>query len=68
MLPAVQHKASVMSILTCCFNETDALLNKDWDGPLRRNHCGQWHAKVVAFNGLGDGMPGFGSWFLGNKY
>lgn len=57
-----------MSVLTCSFNETDALLNKDWDGPLRRNHCGQWHAKVVAFNGLGDGMPGFGPWFLGNKY
>lgn len=68
MLRAGQHKVSVMSTLTCCFNETDALLNKDRDGPLRRNHGRQRHAKVVAFDGLGDGMPGFGPWFLGNKY
>lgn len=54
-------------ILTCCFNETDALLNEHWDWPLKSDHGGKRHTKVVAFDGFGNGMPGFGSWFLDKK-
>lgn len=54
----------VKQILTCCFNETNALLDEDGDRPLRSDDGGQWHTKVVALDGLRDGMPGFGSWFL----
>lgn len=52
---------------TCRFNETDALLDEYWDGPLEADHGGQWHAEVVAFIGFGDGMPRFRPWFLGKK-
>ena len=51
-------------LLTCCVNETDALFNEDGDWPLRSDNCGQWHTKVVAFDGFGDGMPGFVTRFL----
>lgn len=57
----------VEEIPTCRFNETDALLDEDWDRPLRGDHGAQRHAEVVAFNGFGDGMPWFRSWFLGEK-
>lgn len=58
------YKVDITFILTCRFNETDALLNKDRDWPLRSDHVDQRHTKVVAFNGFWDGMSGFGSWFL----
>lgn len=58
---------NVTLTLTCCFNETDALLDEDRDRLLRSDHVGQWHAEVVAFDGFGDGMPRFGPWFLEKK-
>ena len=67
-LDAIEDACSLLcrvkDILTCCFDETDALLDEDWDWSLRCDHGGQRHAKVVAFDGFGDGMPGFGSGFL----
>lgn len=66
LLDDIKHLYSlrIALILTCCFNETDALLDKHWDGPLRSDHGDQRHTKVVAFNGFRDGMSGFGSRFL----
>lgn len=70
-LHVIEHLRSssrrVKQILTCRFNETDALLNEDWDWPLKTDHGGQRHTKVVAFDGFRDGMPGFGPWFLKKK-
>lgn len=51
-------------MVTCCLYEADALFDEDRDGPLRTDHGGQWHPKVGALNGLGDGVSGFGPWFL----
>lgn len=51
-------------LLTCCLDETDALLYEDWDWPLECNHSRKWNTKIVALHGFGDGMPWFRSWFL----
>lgn len=54
-------------LLTCCLDEADALFDEDRDGPLGADHGGQRHPKVVALDGLGDRVSGFGPWFLQDR-
>lgn len=51
-------------LVTCRLDEADALFDEDRDGPLETDHGGQRHPKVVALNGFGDGVSGFGPGFL----
>lgn len=58
------RRSSDSAALTRRFDEAYALLDEDRDGSLGGDHGDQRDAKVVALDGLGNGVPGLLAGFL----